>query len=327
MPRTAEYEYALPEHLIARHPAERREASRMLVLHRDSGAIEHRSFADLPSYLRPDDLLVLNNSRVIRARLRAQEFRGELLLVEPVDDTGLRWRTYVRPGRKWRPGADNLAAGQRVRVESVLESGERIVRFESPPDLERHGEIPLPPYLGRAEEPSDRDRYQTVYARHDGSVAAPTAGLHFTPDILARIPHAFVTLHVGPGTFRSVTVDDPRDHTMHEERFELGSDVAERINSATRVMAVGTTSVRVIESCADDSGHVRPRTGRTAIFIHPPYRFRRVGALLTNFHLPRSTLLMLVCAFAGHEPVLHAYREAVREEYRFFSYGDCMLLV
>jgi len=264
---------------------------------------------------------------VIRARLRAETFNGELLLLEALDPDSLCWLALVRPGRRWRAGAAAHVAGQTVRVESVLDSGERVVRFERPPDLERHGEIPLPPYLRRAGEASDAERYQTVYARHDGSVAAPTAGLHFTPEMLAQLNHAFVTLHVGPGTFRPVEVEDISAHAMHEERFELGPETAARINSAQRVLAVGTTSVRVIETCANPAGVVHPRVGRTAIFIHPPHSFRRVGALLTNFHLPHSTLLMLVCAFAGYDPAMQAYREAVRERYRFYSYGDCMLII
>jgi len=327
MDRTGDYTFELPEELIARQPADRRGASRMLVLHRATGRIEHARFADLPRFLSPEDLLVLNDSRVIRARLRPEGFGGELLLLEPLDAGCCRWVALVRPGKRWREGMEIAVAGQRARVEAVRPGGERVVMFAAPPDLERYGEIPLPPYLGRGEEPADRERYQTVYARADGSVAAPTAGLHFTPELLAELPHVFVTLHVGLGTFKPVEVEDLREHEMHEERFEIPPESAARINAAKRVVAIGTTSVRVLESCASPEGVVRAGAGRTSIFIHPPYRFRRVGALLTNFHLPRSTLLMLVSAFAGRDAVLAAYREAVRERYRFYSYGDCMLLV
>jgi S-adenosylmethionine:tRNA ribosyltransferase-isomerase len=323
--KTADFAFDLPEGLIARHPAPRRDGARMMVLDRASGSVRHGLFGEFESHLRPGDLAVLNDTRVIPARLYSDDGKAELLLLERLGEA--RWKCLARPGRKTREGAELRFGGIGARVEAILAEGERVVAFERPPDLERIGHIPLPPYMKREDAAEDRERYQTVYARHDGSVAAPTAGLHFTGEILARIPHAFVTLHVGLGTFRPVTVERPEDHVMHSERYALSAETAEAINAAARVVAVGTTTVRVLESLADEAGRVAPGAGETSIFIRPPYAFRRVGALLTNFHLPGSTLMMLVSAFAGREFVLEAYREAVREEYRLYSYGDCMLIV
>jgi S-adenosylmethionine:tRNA ribosyltransferase-isomerase len=319
----ADYDFALPAELIASRPLAQRDASRMLVLHRGSGQIEHRSFRNLPDYLQPGDIVVLNNSRVIKARLVSHDRRIELLLIESL---GLRkWNCLVKPGRKMRPGFGFLIANTTAHVREILEDGSRIVEFDSEPDLERFGSIPIPPYLHRDADAEDEIRYQTVFAEAAGSVAAPTAGLHFTPELLSRIPHAQVTLHVGIGTFLPVRVERVADHRMHSEHYSIGEDAARAINAAARIVAVGTTATRVLES--QPPGPITPRTASTNIFIHPPFTFRRVEALLTNFHLPRSTLLMLVCAFAGHQEVLAAYREAIRERYRFFSYGDCMLVV
>jgi S-adenosylmethionine:tRNA ribosyltransferase-isomerase len=319
----ADYDFALPAELIASRPLAHRDASRMLVLHRGSGQIEHRSFRNFPDYLRPGDIVVLNNSRVIKARMLSHDRRIELLLVESL---GLRkWNCLVKPGRKMRPGFEFLIAGTTAHVREILEDGSRIVEFDSEPDLERFGSIPIPPYLHRSADAEDEIRYQTVFAEAAGSVAAPTAGLHFTPELLSRIPHAQVTLHVGIGTFLPVRVERVADHRMHSEHYSIGEDAARAINAAARIVAVGTTATRVLES--QPPGPITPRTASTNIFIHPPFTLRRVEALLTNFHLPRSTLLMLVCAFAGHQEVLAAYREAIRERYRFFSYGDCMLVV
>lgn len=295
----------------------------MLVLHRGSGQIEHRSFRNLPDYLHPGDIVVLNNSRVIKARLISHDRRIELLLIESV---GLRkWNCLVKPGRKMRPGFGFLIADTTAHVSEILEDGSRIVEFDSEPDLERFGSIPIPPYLHRDADAEDEIRYQTVFAEAAGSVAAPTAGLHFTPELLSRIPHTQLTLHVGVGTFLPVKVERVADHRMHSEHYSIGEDAARAINAAARILAVGTTATRVLES--QPPGPVTPRSASTSIFIHPPFTFRRVGALLTNFHLPKSTLLMLVCAFASREEVLAAYAEAIRERYRFFSYGDCMLVV
>ncbi len=328
MLRTANYDYALPESLIARHPPAERSGARMMVLHRAERRIEHRAFTDFPSYLRPGDLAVLNDARVIPARVFANDGALELLVTHQPEPT--LWTCMVKPGRRARLGATVRIGDARGTVERILENGgERVIRFDTPPDLARLGSIPLPHYMERDPDASDAERYQTVFARAPGAVAAPTAGLHFTPDILAKVPHAFVTLHVGIGTFKPVKADDLSEHRMHAERFEIDAPAADAINTrAGRLFAIGTTTVRVLEACARDTGgRVRPQLGETTIFIHPPQTLRRVDALLTNFHLPRSTLLMLVSAMAGREFVLDAYREAVREEYRFFSYGDCMLIV
>jgi len=321
----SDYDYPLPQSLIAAHPLPDRAASRMMVLHRGAGRIEHRLFADFPSFLLPGDLSVLNDTKVIPARAFSDDGRLEFLFLEPSPTD--RWVCMVKPGRKLPTGATTSVGGVRGIVEEVLATGERLIQFDGPVDLDRVGQLPIPPYLGRMAEASDTERYQTVYARHPGAVAAPTAGLHFTPAILERVPHAFVTLHVGAGTFKPVQTEDIKDHVMHRERFEISTEASEAIGAAKRIVAIGTTTVRVLESCADAAGRVLAQTGWTDIFIHPPYQFRTVGALLTNFHLPKSTLLMLVSALAGREFILEAYVEAVREQYRFFSYGDCMLIL
>jgi S-adenosylmethionine:tRNA ribosyltransferase-isomerase len=322
-----DYEYHLPDELIARYPAPRREESRMLVLHRDSGAIEHRRFTDFPGYLRAVDLCVVNDARVIPARVLAEDPKVELLVLER--PTPQRWICWVKPGRRARLDREIVVDGVRGRVTEILPEGERVIEFPLAPDLEAIGHLPLPPYLGREDEASDRERYQTVYARREaGAIAAPTAGLHFTPEIFARVPHARVTLQVGVGTFQPVKTDDITQHHMHREHFEIDAGAAAAINAAKRIVAIGTTSVRVLEACARDAGgRVLAQTGSTDIFIHPPGQLHHVDALLTNFHLPKSTLLMLISAMAGRERVLAAYAEAVRERYRFFSYGDCMLIV
>jgi S-adenosylmethionine:tRNA ribosyltransferase-isomerase len=323
--RTADYDYALPAELIARYPAVRREAARMMVVHCGSGEIEHRVFADFPQYLQTGDLVVLNDTRVIPARVFTDDRRLELLLLEPAGAN--TWLAMVKPGRRAKLGATLVVGGVEGTVTEIKQGGERVVRFAAELDLERYGSVPLPPYLEREAGAEDKERYQTVFAREPGAVAAPTAGLHFTSEILERIPHAFVTLHVGPGTFRPVQVEDVTLHKMHAERYEVSAGAAAAIQAARRVVAVGTTTVRVLESHADSDGALAPGRGSTDIFIRPPHAFRVVDALLTNFHLPKSTLLMLVSAFAGRELVLRAYAEAVRERYRFYSYGDCMLIL
>jgi S-adenosylmethionine:tRNA ribosyltransferase-isomerase len=323
--RTADYDYTLPDELIARHPLTRREASRMMVLHRAEQRIEHRQFAEFPSFLRQGDLVVLNDTRVIPARVFSDDGRIELLCIEAVREN--TWKCLVKPGRKMRVGAGVRVGGIAGCVEEILPDGERIVSFERPLDLEAVGRLPLPPYMEREAESADAERYQTVFARERGAVAAPTAGLHFTPELLAQIPHAFLTLHVGIGTFRPVQAEDLSAHRMHSERFRLSTETAAAIARAQRVVAIGTTTTRVLESCARSGLPLAAQEGATDIFIHPPFDFRIVGALLTNFHLPKSTLLMLVSAFAGRDFILRAYAEAVRERYRFYSYGDCMLIV
>jgi S-adenosylmethionine:tRNA ribosyltransferase-isomerase len=320
--RTADYDYTLPDDLIARHPLPRREDARMMVLHRDGERIEHRQFRDFPGYLREGDLVVLNNTRVIPARVFSDDGRIEFLFLEMLRENV--WKSLVKPGRKMRLGATVEIRGVAGVVIGVEPEGERIIEFGGPVDLDAAGELPIPPYFDRKVEPADAERYQTVFASERGAVAAPTAGLHFTPELLARIPHTFLTLHVGVGTFRSVLVDDLREHRMHSERFALDEAAAAALNAARRLIAIGTTSARVLETCG------RPfiaQQGRTDIFIHPPYQPRAVDLLLTNFHLPESTLLMLVSALAGREFVLRAYAEAIAERYRFYSYGDCMLIV
>jgi S-adenosylmethionine:tRNA ribosyltransferase-isomerase len=322
--RLSDYDFELPRELIASRPLSDRAASRMMVVDRAANTVTHRRFRDLPEYVRAGDLLVLNNSRVIPARLLTDDGRIELLIFEQLGTA--RWKAFARPGKRTRPGDSFDIAGTTAHIESVDEDdGTRIVRFESEPDLENLGHMPIPPYLGRGDDAEDRVRYQTVYATVAGSVAAPTAGLHFTPEILAKLPHAFVTLHVGPGTFLPVRGDNLDEHRMHGENYEIGDDAAAAINAAQRVIAVGTTSLRVLESLP--AGPVAPGAGRTEIFIRPGFEFRHSHALLTNFHLPKSTLFVLVCALAGHELMQRAYAEAVREKYRFFSYGDCMLIL
>ena len=320
--RTADYDYALPDELIARHPLARREDSRMMVLHRDGERIEHRLFRDFATFLRPGDLVVLNDTRVIPARVFSDDGRIETLFLEMLRENV--WKCLVKPGRKMRLGATITIRGTAGTVIGIEPEGERVIEFRGPIDLDAAGELPIPPYFNRAVEPADAERYQTVFARERGAVAAPTAGLHFTPELLAQIPHAFLTLHVGIGTFRSVLTDDLSAHRMHAERFRVSEESARAINAASRLVAVGTTSARVLETCGLPAA---ARAGSTAIFIHPPYTPRAVGALLTNFHLPQSTLLMLVSALAGREFTLRAYAEAIAQRYRFYSYGDCMLIV
>ena len=319
---TKDFDYHLPEELIAARPLAERSASRMLVVHKASGVIEHRMFVDFPAYLRPDDLLVLNDTKVIPARVFSDDEKIELLCLDRLSP--LEWRCLVRPGKRMKLGRSLEVGGITGTVTEVFENGDRLIRWDSLVDLDRHGHLALPHYMGREDEIADRDRYQTVFAREEGAIAAPTAGLHFTPALLGKIPHAFLTLHVGVGTFRPVSVENVADHTMHSERYVLSAETAERVNSARHVIAVGTTVTRVLESIGQP---LTARRGETDIFIHPPYSFGVVDGLLTNFHLPQSTLIMLVSAFAGKELVMEAYRKAVEQRYRFFSYGDCMLLV
>jgi len=323
--RVDDYDFALPDELIAQRPAPHREDAHMMVLDRVRGTIAHRRFEDLPEFVRQGDLLVLNDTRVLPARRFSDDGAIEFLFLEQLDPKS--WKCLVKPGRKMRLGATVVLDGETGRVKKIHDEGERVVRFDRAIDPYRAGQIPLPPYLDRAADADDAMRYQTVFAKEPGAVAAPTAGLHFTSEILARLPHTFVTLHVGTGTFRPVQSETIAGHRMHAERFTITSEAAEAINGAERVLAVGTTSVRVLEAAVRQDGRLYAQEGATDIFIHPPYTFREVDRLLTNFHLPRSTLLMLVAAFAGREFVLRAYAEAVRERYRFYSYGDCMLIL
>ena len=319
-----DYDFALPRELVAARPLPDRAASRMMVVDRAAATVTQHQFRDLPVFLQPGDLLVLNDSRVLPARLRTEDGRIELLLFERLGPA--RWRAFARPGKRTRPGDTFPVAGTTATVESITPAdGTRIIRFTQEPDLEKLGRMPIPPYLNREDDAEDRERYQTVYARHTGSVAAPTAGLHFTPEILAPLPHTFVTLHVGPGTFLPVRSDNLDEHHMHGEDYEIGEAAAVAINAARRVVAVGTTSLRVLESLPP--GPLKAGGGRTELFIRPGFHFAHTGALLTNFHLPKSTLFVLVCALAGPDLMHRAYREAIEARYRFFSYGDCMLIL
>lgn len=323
--QTSDYDYELPDELIAQHPPERRGESRMMVIDRTAGTISHRSFADFPGFVGADDVLVLNDTRVVAARYFSDDGRSEILRVEALDER--TWKCLVRPGKRFRPGNAVVIGGCTGTVLSVCEEGgERIIAFDRAPDEERHGHLALPPYIRRPDAADDRERYQTVFARSAGAIAAPTAGLHFSKETLATLPHVFVTLHVGIGTFRPVSSENLSDHRMHSERYELSPATVAAVRASRRTIAIGTTVVRVLETCAR-SGELQAGEGETDIFIHPPYSFRAVDALLTNFHLPKSTLLMLVSALAGRDLILEAYHEAVRERYRFFSYGDCMLIV
>ena len=338
--KTSDFMYDLPQRLIAQTPLERRDGSRLLVLDKITGQTEHRHFYDLPEYLRPGDCMVLNDSRVIPARLIGARPTGGAIEVMLLKDLGdKRWECLVRPGKKMRPGhqvvfGDGELTGE---VESVSEGGNRIVRFRYEgiflEILERLGRMPLPPYI--KEQLADPERYQTVYSKHPGSAAAPTAGLHFTPELLDKIRAMgvdvrFVTLHVGLGTFRPVKAEDIEDHEMHSEFCTVPADTAEAVNRAKaaggRVVAVGTTSCRTLESFTGEDGVLRADSGWTSIFIYPGYKFKCMDALVTNFHLPGSTLVMLVSALAGRENILAAYAEAVEREYRFFSFGDAMFI-
>jgi S-adenosylmethionine:tRNA ribosyltransferase-isomerase len=323
--RLSDYDYDLPGELIAQRPLQRREDSRMMVLRRAEQTIEHRKFRELKAFLKPGDLLVLNDTRVLPARRFSDDGAIEFLFLERLSRR--RWKCLVKPGRKMRIGATAKIDNVTLRVEKIASDGERIVTLAEDVDPYASGAMPLPPYIGRPSDEEDTTRYQTVFARAAGALAAPTAGLHFTPEILSEIPHTFVTLHVGPGTFLPVRSESIAEHRMHAERFSISTEVASKINNARRIVAVGTTTVRTLESARRACGEVLAQEGATDIFIYPPYRFRGVDVLLTNFHLPRSTLLMLVSAFAGREFLLQAYQQAIRERYRFYSYGDCMLIL
>jgi len=323
--RLTDYDYNLPRELIAQRPPARREDSRMMVMHRDAQTIEHRQFHELKKFLQPGDLLILNDTRVLPARRFSTDGTIEFLFIDQIEPR--RWKCLVKPGRKMRVGATAKIDETTLRVEEITPDGERIVALDEDVDLYIGGSMPLPPYIGRASNEEDEARYQTVFARTPGALAAPTAGLHFTPEILAEIPHTFVTLHVGSGTFLPVRSANVSAHRMHAEHFSISASAASAINGAKRILAVGTTVVRVLETAPHENGKLTAQTGSTDIFIYPPYRFRVVDQLLTNFHLPRSTLLMLASAFAGREFLFHAYQEAIREGYRFYSYGDCMLIL
>jgi S-adenosylmethionine:tRNA ribosyltransferase-isomerase len=339
--RLNDYNYELPRELIAQHPLPHREDSRMMVLHRGRKKIEHAHFVDLKKFLRDDDLLVLNNSRVLPARHFSDDGKFEFLFLEKI--ALCRWKALVKPSRRFGKGAGTFIQGVRAEGGEIFADGSREIVLSEGVDLQHGGAMPLPPYIKRSAvvrlrattarqvercyKAEDEARYQTVFAKYEGSLAAPTAGLHFTPQILGTLSHVFITLHVGMATFRPVKMEDITQHQMQPERFSISPASAEAIAKARRIVAVGTTTVRVLESVERRLGKIQTGEGETNIFIYPPFQFRVVDVLLTNFHLPRSTLLMLVSAFAGREFILRAYEEAVRERYRFFSYGDCMLIL
>jgi len=350
--KKSDFYYDLPQELIAQDPLEDRSASRLMVLNRYTGEWEHRIFKDITEYLRKGDCLVLNNTKVIPARLIGEKInqaeeksdenshgaRIELLLLKRREND--IWETLVKPGKKAKPGTkisfgDGILTGE---ILDVVEEGNRLVKFYYQgifeEILDRLGEMPLPPYITRKLE--DKNRYQTVYAKYEGSAAAPTAGLHFTEELLEKIRGmgvniAYVTLHVGLGTFRPVKEDDISRHHMHSEFYQILQEEADKINAAKknggRIICVGTTSCRTVESSCDENGYIKAGSGETSIFIYPGYRFKIMDGLITNFHLPESTLIMLVSAFAGRENILKAYKEAVEKHYRFFSFGDAMLII
>jgi len=340
--RTSHYDFDLPADRIAQFPTERRGDSRLLVLNRSTGEIVHKRFADLVDLVPPGDALVLNTTRVFRARLLGVRDNGtsaEVLLLRSLG--GLEWEAMVHPGGKLKPGrlvkfADDFNA----EIVATTERRTRVVRLNTPLDIEdaieKYGHVPLPPYITRTDEASDAERYQTVYAKESGSVAAPTAGLHFTPEVLEklwtkRVRRADVILHVGAGTFKPVETEHPADHVMHEESYIMPARTAGILNetraNAGKIWAVGTTSVRTLESAVGEDGLFREKSSDTRIFIRPPYEFRAVDRLITNFHLPRSTLIMLVAAFAGFDLTMRAYQQAIAAGYRFYSYGDAMAVV
>ncbi len=344
-----DFDYELPEELIAQKPADKRDASRLLVVHRDTGKTEHRHFYDILEYLKEGDCLVLNNSKVLPARLYGiKEGTGakiEFLLIKRIE--GDRWETMVRPGKRLKPGDSVMFSEEPLLKADIIDygnDGTRIVEFSYDgifmERLEEIGSMPLPPYIERQSENEDRDRYQTVYCREEGSVAAPTAGLHFTEELLEKtkakgVELAYVTLHVGIGTFRPVKCENIEDHSMHFEEYHIDEETADTINRAKaegrRVISVGTTSTRTVESAAyfdEEKGCWQVRSGEnsTGIFIYPGYEFRIIDSLITNFHLPKSTLLMLISALYDREKILEVYQEAIRERYRFFSYGDAMFI-
>lgn len=340
--RTSDYDYELPEARIAQRPVEPRDASRLLVLDRRDGSIAHRTFRDIAELIPSGDTLVVNTTKVFRARLLGKRESGgpaEILLLRPLD--GDQYEAMIHPGGKLRPGrVVTIADDFRVEIVDTTPRHTRIVRLHTNGDvagtIEKYGHVPLPPYIERADESSDTARYQTVYADQVGSVAAPTAGLHFTPDLLdtlrARgVEMAQVLLHVGAGTFRPVSDEDPSQHVMHEEWCEVTDETAQQLNAVrargNRIWAIGTTSVRTLETVTDAAGVIHPHRGDTNIFLRPPATLRGLDHLVTNFHLPKSTLIMLVAAFAGYDLTMHAYRTAVAEQYRFYSYGDAMCIL
>jgi len=323
---TEDFNYDLPEELIASMPRKDRDGSRMMVIDRATGKISCRTFGDFKDYIGTDDICILNDTKVVPSRFFNQDGKIEIIRLEEPEPNV--WKCLVRPGKKMRVDDSINIAGVDGTVEKVLPDGERVIRFNNPINIEKHGELALPHYMKRDAEPIDQQRYQTVYAKNPGAIAAPTAGLHFTPQLLESIPHTFITLHVGVGTFQPVRADRIIDHKMHSERFHLSEGAALAISSVKRKIAVGTTVTRVLEHLSLESMNgIKSGSGETNIFIYPSHKFLGTDALLTNFHLPKSTLFMLVCALAGTDLMKEAYKKAVLEKFRFFSYGDCCLII
>lgn len=342
--KLSDFDYRLPEEFIAQDPCESRDQSRMMIVRKSDGTIGRRSFFELPEFLKEGDALVINNSKVFPARLSGRKTTGGaveiLLLADKAGKTSTSpvWEVMLRPGKRLAPGTVIYLDGEgSARIVERVSDKKWILAFETGMPfhgfLEKYGRAPLPPYIKRKERSlRDIDRYQTVYAKVPGSVAAPTAGLHFSEKVLETLKQkgihtATVTLHVGPGTFSPIETEDIEKHLMEEERFEVTEEAARLVNEAKRVICVGTTSTRVIESATDETGRLQAGPGRTGLFIYPGYRFKRTGGLLTNFHLPKSSLFLLVCAFAGRDLVMKAYQKAIEDRYRFYSYGDCMLIL
>ena len=324
--RTEDFNYQLPEELIASRPTEKRDGSRMMVIDRTTGSISCHMFDEFLDFIKDDDLCIFNNTKVVKSRFISDDQKIEITRLDETEPNV--WKCLVKPGKKMRLGHSIIIDGIKGVVENILEDGERLIRFEDPIDIEKKGKLALPHYMGREAEDYDSDRYQTVYAQKPGAIAAPTAGLHFTETHLLKIPHTFITLHVGVGTFRPVKADLISDHDMHSEFYEVSKGAADKINTARRKISIGTTVSRVLEHVSQNTnGTIKSGAGETNIFIYPGYEFRCIDALLTNFHLPKSTLFMLVCALAGQNLMLEAYEKAVQERFRFFSYGDCCLIL
>jgi S-adenosylmethionine:tRNA ribosyltransferase-isomerase len=334
---TSDFDYSLPPSLIASEPLPNRTDSKMMVLDVRTQSITHAHFHQLPTYLSPDHFLILNNTKVVPARFLNPTLNTEILRLEKIQP--LLWRCMIRPGKKFKLHSTHSIGNATGSVVQILDNGERLIQFDQPVDESRHGELPLPHYMEREFKESDRDRYQTVYAQHEGAIAAPTAGLHFNDDMLAKLPHAYLTLHVGLGTFQPVKAAHITEHQMHSEQYHLSSSTAKAIQDAKKILAIGTTSMRTLETIGrqlrlqySDSTepikkHIQAVSGATDIFITPGFQFEICDALLTNFHLPKSTLMMLVSAFAGYDFIRKAYQEAIDKKYRFYSYGDCMLIL
>ena len=324
--RTEDFNYHLPDELIASRPTEKRDGSRMMVIDHKTGSISCHMFEDFNDFISEGDLCVLNNTKVVKSRFISDDDKIEITrLDEPEPNL---WKCLVRPGKKMRIGHSIIIDGIIGSVENILEDGERLIRFDNRIDIEKNGKFALPHYMRREAEDMDSDRYQTVYAEKPGAIAAPTAGLHFTNKHLSTIPHTFITLHVGVGTFKPVKAERISDHEMHSEFYQVSKEAAEKINAARRRISIGTTVTRVLEhSSQNKNGLLKEVSGETNIFIHPGYQFQCVDALLTNFHLPKSTLLMLVCALADQNLIFEAYKIAIEQKFRFFSYGDCCLIL